>query len=82
MTGQTPIGTVTFTINGANPVMVSLSSGQAMFSPTFTAAGSQTIAANYSGDTNNPPSSGSLTQVVNPQATATALTASLNPSNG
>jgi len=73
-------GTVTFTINGGNAGVVPLNNGEAVFMAAFPNAGSQTIMASYSGDTNNPPGSNTLTQIVNPQTTATTLTSSLNPS--
>jgi hypothetical protein len=69
VTGQlgTPTGSVTFTINGSNPVVVPLNNGQATFSLTFTSSGSQTVVATYSGDANYLSGvSASLHQTVNP----------------
>ncbi|MGA3212350.1 MAG: Ig-like domain repeat protein [Terriglobales bacterium] len=82
-----PTGTVAFSSNStavAGCSKVVLNSGTAICTTTALAAGSDTIAAAYSGDNNNASSGGTLTQVVNNGAmvgSATALTSSLNPSN-
>jgi hypothetical protein len=86
----TPTGSVTFTIDGQAraPVALSVVGGadEAQFVTSTLTAGQHTVTAAYSGDTNVGPSSGSLsTQVVNPAAvqpaaTMTVLTSSLNPS--
>ena len=81
----TPTGTVTFTIDGQAQTPVSLSvvggKDEAQFVTSTLTAGSHTVTAAYSGDTNVSPSSGSLpTQTVserNLQATTTTLSSSL-----
>jgi hypothetical protein len=84
----TPTGTVTFTIDGQSQAPVSLalvgSSDQAQFTTSTFGAGSHTVTASYSGDTNVSSSSGSLpTETVTAQglnSTTTLLGSSLNPS--
>ncbi len=86
----TPTGTVTFIIDGQNQTPVTLAlvggSDQAQFTTSSLSAGSHTVTASYSGDTNVSSSTGSLpTQTVtgsvrSPLATTTMLTSSLNPS--
>ena len=84
----TPTGTVTFTIDGQaqTPVTLALVGGsdQAQFTTSTLAAGSHTVSASYSGDTNVSASSGSLpTQTVTApglHSTTTTLASSLNPS--
>src|SRR5262249_20419636 len=56
-------------------------SGQATYSTSSLTAGSHVISAVYSGDANYAPSTGTLTQVVNPAATSPALVSSVNPAN-
>ena len=84
----TPTGTVTFTIDGQPqpPVHLAVVAGmdEAQFATTTLAAGSHSVTASYSGDSNVSPSSGSLpSQTVNaphlPPSTTT-LTSSANPS--
>ena len=80
-----PTGTIAFTADGATLAgcgAIALASGQAQCATSILAAGSHAMAATYSGDNNYSPSSGALTQVVNPAvvATSTTLVASLNPS--
>src|SRR5205814_4630336 len=80
--GGTPAGTVQFKIDGANagsPVALD-GSATATFATSSLTAGNHTVSADYSGDTNFNPSSGTLAggQTVNaqpsptPTATATA----------
>jgi CSLREA domain-containing protein len=84
----TPIGTVTFTIDGhaEPPVHLAVVGGkdEARFTTTTLVAGQHSVSAEYNGDTNVSPSSGSLsTQTVNGphlQPTTTKLTASSNHS--
>ena len=84
----TPTGTVTFTIDGQalTPVSLALVGGsdQAQFTTSTLSAGSHTVSASYSGDTNVSPSSGSLpTQTVDApalQASTTTLQSTVNPS--
>jgi parallel beta-helix repeat protein len=83
----TPTGTVTFSIDGQaqSPVQLSVVGGmdEAQFTTATLSAGSHTVSASYSGNTNVAPSYGSLpTQTVTApglQATTTTLTSSLNP---
>src|SRR6185369_940759 len=65
--GQSPFGSVTFA-DGSNVLCnaVTLTASQAACSTSSLAAGSHTITASYSGDGVNAPSSGQLTQAVNP----------------
>jgi hypothetical protein len=77
----TPTGTATLHIDGAtvgDPV--SLVDGVAVFPPVSTLpAGAHTVTVSYSGDDEFGGSSGSLTQNVDPAATATALTVAPSP---
>ena len=79
----TPTGTVTFS-DGGSPIGTATldASGTATITPWSLAAGAHTITASYGGDNNFSASTGSLTQTVNPAATATttALSSSANPS--
>ena len=83
-----PTGTVTFTIDGhaQTPVALAVVGGadEAQFTTSTLAAGSHTVSASYSGDTNVAGSSGSLpTQAVNPVSAkpiTTWLQSSSNPS--
>ena len=86
----TPTGTVTFIIDGQaqTPVPLAMvgSSDEAQFTTSTLAAGTHTVTASYSGDTNVSSSTGSLpTQTVTAPvrgllATTTTLTSSLDPS--
>ena len=68
----TPTGTITFTVNGANPHVVTVDSlGQASVTLSTLAAGTQTIAASYSGDGNFAASSGSTAETVTASGTPT-----------
>jgi len=81
VSGQSPIGTVTFT-DGGNSIgsSIGLSSGSASVTTTALIGGSHAIVASYSGDTNNQSSvSSPLTQMVNPAASGVVLTSSPNP---
>ena len=82
--GQIPTGSVTFTEGTTTLGVASLSAGAANLSLAAgtLSAGTHNITANYSGDANNHPSIGSLTQVVNLATTSVSLTISPdNPSN-
>ncbi|HET6573546.1 MAG TPA: Ig-like domain repeat protein, partial [Fimbriiglobus sp.] len=75
-----PGGSVTFVIDGAPAATVTLTAGAATFTTSTLAVGAHTILAVYPGAPGFVASSGTLTQVVDPLATATAVTSSLNPS--
>jgi hypothetical protein len=77
-----PTGTVTFMQNGANDLGTApIINGQAALNKTYGSAGSRSIAAIYSGDSNFDGSTSSpLLQVVNQASTTTTLGSSLNPS--
>jgi hypothetical protein len=61
----TPTGSVTFYVNSNSVGIVSLSSGAASYTTTFSSAGSDTIKAVYSGDTNFKTGTAILIQTVN-----------------
>src|SRR5262249_23671577 len=77
-----PTGTVTFK-DGGTPLRTGNlnGSGQVTFSTTNLTAGTHSIMADYSGDTNFLTSSSSpLSQTVNPTSTTTTLISAPNPS--
>lgn len=77
----TPTGNVTFFIDGASQSPVTLVNGEATFSTASLTLGNHTVAANYSGDTNFDPSSGSLPGGQTILASSiTTVASSLNPS--
>ena len=81
----TPTGTVTFSDNGSQIGMGTLSGGQAMLMTSALIAGSHPITAQYGGDINfsTSTSSPALNQVVNPVGTVgttTGLNSLVNPS--
>jgi large repetitive protein len=80
--GGTPTGSVTFTDQTTSQTLgtVTLSGGQATVTPPTLTAGSHTIQATYSGDSNVSPNSVTLNQVVNKANSTTTLTSSANPS--
>ena len=81
-TGEgTPTGSVTF-YDGSNALDTAmLSGGTATFTTSSLAAGTYSITAVYSGDSNfNGSTSTALVQVVNQDGTATVVTSSVNPS--
>lgn len=70
-----PTGTVTFTIDAGTGVPEALnSSGEATYSTSTLAAGSHTVVASYSGDSNYSISSGTLTETINSNVTAASIT--------
>jgi RHS repeat-associated protein len=76
-----PTGTVTFTVDGQAQAPVTLgASGQVTFQPAaLLTAGSHTVTAAYSGDSQFAGSGGTLSQVVNPGGTSTSVASSANP---
>jgi hypothetical protein len=79
--GGTPTGNVTFRSDGSplgSPV--GLTGGLATLQISALPSGTHTVTADYGGDANLAPSTGSLTQTVNKAPTTTALTSSINPS--
>jgi hypothetical protein len=78
-------GTVAFTeggtaITGCGAVTVDTATGTATCPVTYTSAGAHLVVAGYSGHGAFGASSGSLTQIVNKEATTTVVTSSANPS--
>jgi uncharacterized repeat protein (TIGR03803 family) len=79
--GATPTGTVTFEEGSTALGTVTLADGKASFATTFAKAGTDSIVADYSGDSNyKAADSKALKQVVKQYTTSTALASSLNPS--
>lgn len=79
-TGGTPTGSVTF-IDGTSTLgTVTLANAAAQLPVTNFGAGSHSITAKYSGDTNfSGSTSSALTETINQLATTTTLSSSLNP---
>jgi len=79
--GATPTGTVTFR-DGATALCsnVALASGAASCTTSALASGAHTINASYSGDSNYPSASASLTQTVNKLASTVTVGSTPNPS--
>lgn len=75
-----PTGDVTFTANGVITVVPLDALGEAALTTGQLPAGTNTITAAYSGDAVFLASTGSATQTVNKNASATALVSSINPS--
>ena len=61
----TPIGTVTFTIDGNQVGSPGLANGQAIFVTSSLGAGNHNISVNFNGDLNYQPSSASTNQTIN-----------------
>jgi pimeloyl-ACP methyl ester carboxylesterase len=82
-TGGTPTGTVTLSGSGYNSSATALSSGSVLItipSNTFSASGSVTLTANYSGDSVYTTGSGTTNVTVNPPYKLTTSTpSSVNP---
>lgn len=77
----TPTGTVTFKDGATTRATVALSAGKAAFATSTLAGGTHSVTAVYGGSASYAAStSPALSQVVNRQATSTALVSSLNPS--
>jgi Bacterial Ig-like domain (group 3)/FG-GAP-like repeat len=69
ITGQNPTGTVTFTANGASLGTVTLVREAAQLVTSFPSDGTYTVTATYSGDSNNLPSSATLSLPIARAAT-------------
>jgi hypothetical protein len=81
--GLTPMGTVTFSVDGVVGSPINLTNGQASFSTAALTIGSHKITATYAGDANFTGSNNTaspLVQNVNTVPTTTTLTSSANPS--
>jgi hypothetical protein len=79
--GGGPTGTVTFLDGTTSLGTASVSSNASQLSLSGLSAGSHSIAAKYSGDTNfSGSTSTAIAQTVNPAATTTTLASSTNPS--
>jgi hypothetical protein len=77
----TPTGTVTFKDSVTTLATVALSTGKAAFTTSTLAGGTHSITAVYGGSVSYVASTSPvLSQVVNKQATSTAVVSSLNPS--
>jgi hypothetical protein len=82
VTPSSATGSVTFTIDGVSQTPVSLSGGAATFPTSTLSAGSHSVQATYSGNSNfGGSTSSTLTQTVSGASTTTAVTSSTNPSN-
>jgi Bacterial Ig-like domain (group 3)/FG-GAP-like repeat len=78
--GTNPTGTVSFAANGNNLGTEDLANGTGALQTSFVNAGSYTVTATYSGDTNNTAStSGAATVTITPATSSTTLVA---PSGG
>lgn len=75
----TPTGTVTFKNGTSTLGTVALSGGQATLTVTTLSGGTHTINAVYNGSSQYASSSGSVSQIIEPAVTTTALTSSENP---
>ena len=74
-------GIVSFTIDSGAAIPVTVTSGVATYSTSALTAGSHSVVATYSGDSNYASATSvTLTQVVNFNSTAISLTSSPNPS--
>jgi hypothetical protein len=80
--GNTPTGTITFMDRTTTLGTVPLANNTASFSISTLSAGTHYISAQYSGDADSAASTSGQTLVtVNPPATTTVLTSSVNPSS-
>ena len=81
VSGSNPTGTVQFSIDGNLFDTETLSSGSASsISTNALTVGTHTITAVYSGDANNGPSTGSLSQIVSSASANVVVVSSRNPS--
>ncbi|MFG2194198.1 Ig-like domain repeat protein [Streptomyces sp. NPDC048639] len=77
----TPTGTVTFTIVGGPTLTGTLSGGSVTVTTNAITPGLRQITAQYNGDSNFNPSSGTTNQLVLKASTTTTVTSSPDPSN-
>ncbi len=84
VTGSNPTGTVHFSDNGGSisgcGTRTLVNGSVTCITAALPVGSGQLIKADYSGDADNGPSSGTLSQTVNQLSTATTLTSSPNPS--
>jgi hypothetical protein len=77
VTGSTPTGTIYFVAGGKTLGTASLTNGTATLAVSFPATGTVAVIANYTGDSNNTPSSSNpLSLAIAPVASKTTLTIS------
>jgi hypothetical protein len=76
VTGNSPSGSIDFTVDGSDEGSVAMSKGAASYSATNLSIGTHTVTASYSGDSYNAPSSGTFSQVVNAHASKVAISTS------
>ena len=84
VTGNSPAGAVTFTIDGHHTKLIVLSGGMATFTTSSLSVGGHTVTAAYSGNYNNAPADSTaspLTQTVN-QAQSALTVANLSGGAG
>ncbi len=80
----TPTGNITYTLDGANPQTVVITSGVAQFTlPTTLSAGPHSVTVSYAGDSNytNPTPSQSLNLQVNASAIVSNTTVAASPAS-
>lgn len=78
--GVYPTGSITFYVSGTSIGTVAASNGSASISTSTLAAGSYTVTASYSGDSNyNGATSGGVTQTVNKVTPTLSVSCSPNP---
>lgn len=74
-----PTGAVTFSDGATALATETLAGAQATFASSIFSVGSHSITAAYSGDSTFQPSSGALTETVNPASTTITLMSTANP---
>lgn len=80
ITGAIPTGTVTWSVNTGCAIATVSSRTATCITSALPVGNSNTVEADYSGDANNSPSSGTLTQQVVQASTTTAVVSSISPS--